>query len=74
VLGYYTRARTASDQAISELDLDATATTWLGDTVSFRWAILHMIEETARHAGHADLIRERIDNTTGYLPPKNLPY
>jgi Protein of unknown function (DUF664) len=37
-------------------------------------AILHMIEETARHAGHADLIRERIDNTTGYLPPKDLPY
>ena len=28
----------------------------------------------ARHAGHADLIRERIDNTIGYLPPKNLPY
>lgn len=74
VLRYYTRARTSSDQAIVELDLDTTATTWLGDTVSFRWAILHMIEETARHAGHADLIRERIDNTTGYLPPKNLPY
>ena len=73
VLGYYARARTASDQAISELDLDTTATTWLGDTVSFRWAILHMIEETARHAGHADLVRERIDNTTGYLP-HNLPY
>jgi Protein of unknown function (DUF664) len=73
VLGYYTRARTASDHAISELDLDTTATTWLGDTVSFRWAILHMIEETARHAGHADLIREHIDNTTGYLPPES-PY
>jgi Protein of unknown function (DUF664) len=73
VLAYYTRARTASDQAIVELDLDATATTWLGDAVSFRWAIVHMIEETARHAGHADLIRESIDNTTGYQP-KNLPY
>ena len=73
VVGYYTRARTASDQAISELELDTTATTWLGDTVSFRWAVLHMIEETARHAGHADLIRGRIDNTTGYLP-KNVPY
>jgi Protein of unknown function (DUF664) len=73
VLGYYTRARTASDQAITELDLHTTATTWLGDTVSFRWAILHMIEESARHAGHADLIRERIDNTTGHLP-KNVPY
>jgi len=29
---------------------------------------LHVIEETARHDGHADLVRERIDNTTGYLP------
>src|SRR5437762_7120375 len=47
VLAYYGRARAASDQAIAELDLDATATTWLGDTVSFRWAILHVIEETA---------------------------
>lgn len=74
VLAYYTRARTASDQAIVDLALDTTATTELGHTESFRWAILHMIEETARHAGHADLIRERIDNTTGYLPPKNLPY
>jgi uncharacterized damage-inducible protein DinB len=70
----YMRARAASDQAIREVDLDATGTTWLGDTVSFRWAILHVIEETARHAGHADLIREHVDNTTGHLPPSNLPY
>ena len=68
-----TRERAASDRAIEELDLDTRAITWLGDTVSFRWAILHVIEEAARHAGHADLIRERIDNTTGYLP-QNLPY
>jgi hypothetical protein len=33
--------------------------------VSLRWILLHMIEETARHAGHADLIRERIDGSTG---------
>ncbi len=30
-----------------------------------RWVALHMIEETARHAGHADVIREAIDGTTG---------
>jgi hypothetical protein len=74
VLAYYALARTASDQAISVLDLDTTGTTWLGDTVSFRWAILHTIEEAARHAGHADLMRERLDDTTGHLPAKNLPY
>ena len=74
VLAYYSRARAASDQAITEVDLDATGTTWLGDTISFRWAILHVIEETARHAGHADLVREHIDNTSGYLPDRLLPY
>jgi uncharacterized damage-inducible protein DinB len=73
VLAYYTRARSASNQAIREVDLDTTAATWLGDTVSFRWAILHVIEETTRHAGHADMIREHIDGATGYQPG-NLPY
>jgi uncharacterized damage-inducible protein DinB len=33
--------------------------------VSLRWVYLHMIEEYARHNGHADLIRERIDGVTG---------
>ncbi len=74
VLAYYTRARAVSDRTITELDLDSTATTWLGDTVSLRWAVLHVIEETTRHAGHADLIREHIDNTTGHLPPDLLPH
>ena len=32
---------------------------------SMRWILIHMIEEYARHAGHADLIRERIDGATG---------
>jgi hypothetical protein len=36
-----------------------------GRPVSLRWIYLHMIEEYARHNGHADLIRERIDGTTG---------
>jgi Protein of unknown function (DUF664) len=33
-----------------------------------RWVLTHMIEETARHAGHADLLREKLDGATGYLP------
>jgi uncharacterized damage-inducible protein DinB len=33
--------------------------------VSLRWVYLHMIEETARHAGQADILREQIDGTTG---------
>lgn len=33
--------------------------------VSARWIYVHMIEETARHAGHADILREQIDGATG---------
>jgi uncharacterized damage-inducible protein DinB len=36
-----------------------------GEEVSLRWILVHMIEEYARHNGHADLIRERIDGVTG---------
>ncbi|ORI31020.1 DinB family protein [Rhodococcus erythropolis] len=32
---------------------------------SVRWALVHMIEETGRHAGHADILRELIDGSTG---------
>jgi hypothetical protein len=34
-------------------------------TARLRWVYVHMIEEYARHCGHADLIRERIDGTKG---------
>ncbi|MCX4528460.1 MULTISPECIES: DinB family protein [unclassified Streptomyces] len=34
---------------------------------SLRWMLLHMIEETARHAGHLDTIRELLDGETGYF-------
>ncbi|MER5635403.1 DinB family protein [Kitasatospora sp. NPDC002227] len=37
---------------------------WRG-TVSLRWVLLHLIEEYARHNGHADLLRERIDGARG---------
>ncbi|MCI0385723.1 DinB family protein [Streptomyces sp. CNQ085] len=36
-----------------------------GQDVSLRWIYVHMIEEYARHNGHADLLRERIDGVTG---------
>jgi uncharacterized damage-inducible protein DinB len=49
--------------ASMELD-DAVPSPRLG-RVSLRWIIVHMIEETARHAGHADILRERIDGATG---------
>ncbi len=36
-----------------------------GDIVSLRWVLGHMLEEVARHAGHADIIRELLDGETG---------
>jgi hypothetical protein len=33
--------------------------------VNLRWVLMHLLEETARHAGHADILRESIDGTTG---------
>ncbi|WP_091375532.1 DinB family protein [Actinokineospora alba] len=35
------------------------------EQVNVRWVIVHMIEETARHAGHLDVIREQLDGATG---------
>jgi hypothetical protein len=36
------------------------------DAWSLRWVLLHLISETARHAGHADIVRESIDGATAY--------
>jgi hypothetical protein len=35
------------------------------DPVNLRWVLMHLLEETARHAGHADIIRELVDGDTG---------
>jgi hypothetical protein len=53
-----------SREAIDGADLDDMAR---GKDMHFslRYALLHMIEETARHCGHLDLLRERIDGATG---------
>ena len=57
-----------SDAAIAAHDLDAPGSTALHSVgeASLRWMLLHMLEETARHAGHLDLIREMLDGETGY--------
>ncbi|HEY8217812.1 MAG TPA: DinB family protein [Acidimicrobiia bacterium] len=50
----------------ADASLDARSVgTSRGEAVSLRWIITHMIEEYARHNGHADLLRERIDGETG---------
>ncbi len=58
----------ASDQVITaaaSLDDLADRRARNGEELSLRWILVHMIEEYARHNGHADLIRESIDGTTG---------
>jgi hypothetical protein len=50
--------------ARASLDHEFTVEAW-GRRVSVRWVYIHMIEEYARHNGHADLLRERIDGATG---------
>jgi uncharacterized damage-inducible protein DinB len=65
VLAFYGRARAAADRVLDELDLEDTGTAWFGETVTMRWVLIHMVEETARHAGHMDIVRELIDGATG---------
>jgi hypothetical protein len=61
----YRAACDASDAVIAALgDADAPVH-HDGKDRNLRWAILAVIEETARHAGHADIIREQIDGRTG---------
>jgi uncharacterized damage-inducible protein DinB len=68
----YANAVAEANEVIdSATSLDVTGTSEGAGTRSLRWVIIHMIEETARHAGHADIIREQVDGATGYLPPRD---
>jgi uncharacterized damage-inducible protein DinB len=55
-----------TDRFVTEApDLDVVGNDpWRGP-VSLRWVLVHMVEEYARHNGHADLLRERIDGRLG---------
>ncbi|WP_431894333.1 DinB family protein [Nonomuraea sp. bgisy101] len=69
IVAFYGRARATADRAIEEIGLDDLGTSWNGTTVSMRWVLIHMIEDTVRHAGHMDILRELIDGATGDHPP-----
>ncbi|MBV8542711.1 MAG: DinB family protein [Pseudonocardiales bacterium] len=73
VLDLYDQAAKETDAIIAEIaDLGQAVpvppgVSWLPSDVtawSVRWVLLHLIEETARHAGHADIIRESLDGAT----------
>jgi hypothetical protein len=69
IVGLYHRACAHSDATIDALDLDAIGKVphWPTDRrrVSLHRVLIHMIAETHRHAGHADIIRELIDGAVG---------
>jgi uncharacterized damage-inducible protein DinB len=61
----YRAACEAGDDVLLRIGDPAVPVTHNGKTHDLRWAILAVINETARHAGHADIIREQIDGRTG---------
>lgn len=68
VLARYAAACAQSRRIAVRHELDEVFRRDNGDDVSLRTVYVHMIEETARHAGHADILRELLDGTTGVDP------
>jgi uncharacterized damage-inducible protein DinB len=68
IVGLYRRSWQLADETIAKLPLDAPGTVpWWGDqgAVTLHRILVHMIAETQRHAGHADIVRELIDGSVG---------
>ena len=67
------RSRAAVAEALADGGLDRLAagvTNSRGEAPSLRRLLIDMIEEYARHAGHADIIRESVDGVVGEDPPR----
>ncbi|WP_200331387.1 DinB family protein [Leucobacter sp. L43] len=67
IVGLYRRVWASDDATVRELGADASGAVpwWSGEAVTVRRLLVHMIAETHRHAGHADILRERLDNMAG---------
>ena len=62
------RSQRTVDEALAAGGLDQVSArrhSATGEPVSLRWVLVHMVEEYARHNGHADLLREAVDGSTG---------
>jgi hypothetical protein len=68
IVGFYQRAWMHADATISELAADAPGSVpwWPQPEVKLFAILVHMFNDTNRHAGHADILREQIDGRTGY--------
>lgn len=60
----YRRRAAATDATVRAMPSLSQPSTY-ADGTDLRWVLLHLINETARHAGHADATRELLDGTTG---------
>lgn len=65
VAGYRERGQVTDDVVRSAMSLDARGEGEWGHSRDLRWILVHLIQETARHAGHADATRELLDGTRG---------
>lgn len=61
----YDQACAESRRVATEFELEDSVPHRRLGRVSLRWVYVHMIEETARHAGHADILREQLDGAVG---------
>ena len=67
-IAQYREAATSANEIVTAatgLEQIAARDTFDGRRPTLRWVLVHMVEETGRHAGHADIIRELIDGETG---------
>lgn len=65
LLDAYDAACATAREIVAGLDLDYVSAPDSSHPISVRTAMLHMIEETARHLGHIDILRELTDGVTG---------
>jgi uncharacterized damage-inducible protein DinB len=68
LLADYERQCANSNEIIAAHPLDEAGRHpgYTSGAATLRWMLIHMVEETARHAGHADIVRELLDGETGY--------
>ncbi|MFI5710969.1 DinB family protein [Kribbella sp. NPDC051620] len=70
IIGRYRRVWEHSDATIVALAIDAPGEVpwWPTPTVTLFDILVHMLSETSRHAGHADILREQLDGSIGTIP------
>lgn len=70
LIGYYKRACAWADETIAALPLDAEGSVpwWTDGKCTLGQILVLMVSETARHAGHVDIVRELVDGTAGAIP------